>query len=111
MARQKMYFKYEIPTSIVEIVKVVCSDYDRREKQIKHGIVTGDVLATYVRLNNIVDCALEDIEVGIRKDILKDIQYRRGYDFSPASPLISKNTYYRRKRKLIYDIAVGLALI
>lgn len=111
MARQKMYFKYDIPTTIVEIVKAICGDYERRERLIRHGTITGEVLSRYVFLNSIVDKALEEVEVGIRKNMLEDIQYRRGYDFSPASPFISKNTYYRRKRKLIYDIAVGLALM
>ncbi len=111
MARQKMYFKYDIPTSVVDIVKTICADYNRRERAIKFGTITGEVLECYVRLNAIIDKALEEVEVGIRKDMLSDIQKRRGYDFSAASPVISKNTYYRRKRKLIYDIAKELALL
>lgn len=31
MARQKMYYKWDIPTSIVEIVKAICADYERRD--------------------------------------------------------------------------------
>ena len=111
MSRQRMYFKYEIPTSVVEIVKAVCSDYDRRERAIKFSNLTGDVLTKYVELNNAIDKALTDVEVGIRRDMLNDIQKRRGYDFSRAALIISKNTYYRRKRKLIYDIAKELALL
>jgi len=111
MARHKMYFNHEIPTSVVEIVKAVCGDYDRRERQIKYGTLTGETLEKYVYLNNVVNTALEDIDVGMRRDMLRDIQQRRGYDFSMCSSCISKNAYYRRKRKLIYDIAVGLALI
>ncbi len=111
MARQKMYFKYDIPTTVVDIVKTVCSDYNRRERAIKFGTVTGEVLECYVKLNSIIDKSLEEVEVGIRKDMLSDIQKRRGYDFSAASLVISKNTYYRRKRKLIYDIAKELALL
>ena len=111
MSRQKMYFKWEIPTSVVDIVKTICADYDRRERMIKHSTITGSVLARYVELNAIIDKALEDIEIGIRRDMLDDIQKGRGYDFSAASPFIAKNTYYHRKRKLIHDIAEGLALI
>jgi hypothetical protein len=106
-----MYFQFELPSSVVEIVKAVCVDYARRERAIKHGNVTGAVLARFVELNAIIDTALEDIEVGIRMDLLRDIQSRRGYDFSPASYCISKNTYYKRKKKLIYDIAKSLALV
>ena len=111
MPKPKLYFKYDIPTTVVEIVKTLCADYNRRERATKFSNVTGDVLARYVQLNAVIDKALEEVEVGIRKDILQDIQKRRGYDFSTAAECISKNTYYRRKRKLIYDIAKGLALL
>lgn len=111
MARQKLYFKYEIPTVVVEIVKSVCVDYDRRERAIKFSNVTGAVLTRYIELNNAVDKALAAIEVGLRKDMLSDINKKRGFQFSAASTLISKNAYYRRRRKLIYDIAKELALL
>ena len=110
MARQKLYFKYDIPTSVVDIVKTICVDYERRERSIKFGNITGAVLARYIELNSIIDAALEDVELGIRKSLLRDIQKRRGYDFSEANWAISKNAYYRRKRKLIYDIATRLAV-
>ena len=45
MARQKAYFKYDIPTSVVDIVKTICVDYNRRERAIKYGTITGEVLA------------------------------------------------------------------
>lgn len=111
MAKQKMYFKYDIPTSVVEMVKAVCLDYNRRERAIKYGTITGEVLDKYIMLNASVDKALEEIEVGIRKEILDDIGNKRGFQFSAASMLISKDAYYRRRRKLIYDIAKELALL
>lgn len=111
MPKPKLYFQFDIPTSVVEIVKTLCADYNRREQAIKYGNVTGSVLARYVELNAIINTALEEVEVGIRQDILRDIQSRRGYDFSPCSYCISKNTYYKRKKKLIYDIAKSLSLV
>lgn len=111
MPKQKPYYQYDIPSSVVEIVKTICADYNRREQAIKFGNVSGEVLDKYIELNAIITAALEDVEFGIRMDILRDIQNRRGYDFSPASYCISKNTYYKRKKKLIYDIAKRLALI
>lgn len=111
MPKPKKYFQYELPSSVVEIVKTLCADYSRRERAIKYGNVTGAVLERYVELNATIDTALEDVEIGIRMDMLRDIQNRRGYDFSPASYCISKNTYYKRKKKLIYDIAKNLALV
>lgn len=111
MPKQKTYFKWEIPTSVVDIVKTVCADYDRRERAIKHSNITGPVLAKYIELNSVVDRALNDVEAGIRRSLLEDITEGRGYDFSEASSYLAKNTYYMRKRKLIHDIAEGLELI
>lgn len=111
MAKPKKYLKWEIPTSVVEIVKAICADYDRRERVIKFGSVTGATLERYVELNGAVNDALQDIEVGLRSTILKDIQQGRGYYFSAAQDLICKSGYYNRKRKLIYDIAISLSLL
>lgn len=111
MPRTKKYFKWELPASVVDIVKAVVSDYDRRERAIKHSAITGEVLIRYVELNGVIDIALQDVEIGIRRDLLDDIRTGRGYDFSRASPFLAKNTYYQRKRKLIYDVAKGLALL
>lgn len=111
MSRQRMYFRWEIPTSVVNIVKSVCADYDRRQRIINSSVASTDVIARYSELNAVIDEALLDVEPGIRKDILNDIHLGRGYDFSPASPFLAKNTYYQRKRKLIHDIAKGLSLL
>ena len=111
MARPKMYFKWEIPTSVVDIVKIICADYDRRERMIKHSTITGNVLEKYIELNSIIDRALEDIEPAVRRDMLEDIYTGHGYAYSSASKFFAKNTYYQRKRKLIHDIARGLSFI
>lgn len=111
MPKSKSYYCYEIPTSVVKIVVTVCADYDRRENAIKYSNVTGDVLDTYVNLNNTINAALEEIEIGIREPLLRDIGKRCGYDTSQACFCISRGAYYRRKRKLIHDIAIGLNLI
>ena len=62
-------------------------------------------------INKAINNALEEIEVGLRKIIINDIIENRGYSKSGAQIVISKNAYYRRRRKLIYDIAVLLSLI
>lgn len=111
MPKKRMYFKWEIPTSVVDIVTTVCADYERRERMIRYAGVTGDVLERYVELNATIDKALECIELGIRRDLLRDICEGRGYEHSPAASFLAKNSYYQRKRKLIHDIAVGLSLI
>ena len=111
MAKPRIYHKWEIPRTVVELVRAVCDDYDRRSRMIQFGSVDGEVLEAYIALNRAVDKALEDVEAGIRKSVMSDICCRRGYHFSQASPFLAKNTYYARKRKVIHDIAVELALI
>ena len=111
MPKKKMYFKWEIPTSVVDIVKTVCADYDRRDRIIKNSTADGDVLERCIELNAAIDRALETVEVGMRRELLRDIYEGRGYDHSPISSYIAKNSYYQRKRKLIHDIASGLYLI
>lgn len=111
MARQRLYYKYEIPPLVVEIVKALCADYDRRERAIRYAAITGAVLARYVELNGAIDAALADLDPELRRGMLEDISLGRGYNLSMISPYLAKNTYYYKKRKLIHDIALQLALL
>jgi hypothetical protein len=108
---RRLTTKWDIPYSIVKIVVTVCADYDRRRIAIDLQTDTPEVLREYGRLNHIVDEALLDIEEGIRRVMLDDVSLGRGYDFSPASPFLAKNTYYQRKCKLVHDIARGMMLV
>lgn len=103
--------KWGLPPSVVRIVGAMCTDYDRRNVAIKFDKGSEDTLAYYRRINGIIDVALEEVEVGIRRDMLNDIILNRGYDYSPASPFLAKNTYYSRKRKIVYTIAKAMYLI
>ena len=103
--------KWDLPFSIVKIVSTICADYDRRRIAMQFKTDSADVIREYERLNGIIDSALLEIEVGIRRVMLDDVILGRGYDFSPASPFLAKNTYYQRKCKLVYDIAKGMMLV
>ena len=102
--------EYELPSSLVCVIKGVCSDYYRRATAIKNGTASGVVLDEYLRLNIAVETALEDIEKGIRGELLRDVALGLGYNKSVISAFMAKNTYYQRRRKLIYDIAKALNL-
>ena len=110
MSRKKEYFKHELPTSVVVVVYAICADYDRREREMKFGIVSGDVLEHYAELNRTIESALLCVESDLREDLLSDIAKKRGFERSRISPLLSKNAYYRRRRRVIYEIAAGLKL-
>ena len=112
MPRPKLYRKWVIPDNVVDIVKSVCADYDRRKRAIQASLLTAEVMREYIRLNDAVDKALTDnVEEALREYMLTDIQLNRGYDLSPTSPYLAKNTYYQRKRKVVHDIALELHLI
>jgi hypothetical protein len=111
MARPRIYCRWEIPKSIVIIVTAVIADYERRERILKDRNASETVLDKAAELNAIVDTALEDIEPALCKDIVSDITDGRGYKRSSCSLVMQENTYYRRRRKLIHDIAVAMGLI
>ena len=110
MPRQKMYYKWDIPTSVVNIVKCHCADYDRRTRIILNPNTPSNLKESCFLLNSIIDKALCDVDAGIQKIMLSDVSLGRGYESSMAAPFIAKNSYYARKRKLIHDIALGLKL-
>ncbi len=111
MARPRTRYEWEVPREVVSIVRGICADYERRELAIRHSTIAGDVLARYIELNRAIDVSLNEIEAGCRYYILDDVAAGRGYDFSPCSAFYSKNTFYERKRKLVFDIARELSLI
>ena len=111
MAKEKMYYSWNIPASVVYLVNAICADYERRQRAIKYSTVTGAVLERYIQLNSVIDQALSEVEVSLRADLLQDITAGRGYTKSSAQYLVSKNAYYRRRRKLIHDIATELSLL
>ena len=102
--------EYELPRSLVGVIESVCSDYYRRATAIKNGTASGVVLDEYLRLNIAIETALEGIEMGIRGELLRDVAFGLGYNKSMISALMAKNTYYQRRRKLIYDTAKALNL-
>lgn len=111
MGKADTYACHELPCGVVSIVKAILADYRRRENRIRRGNLSVESLRIYVALNAAIDKALEDVEIGVRRDILNDLCQKRGYDGSPCGGYMGKNTYYRRKRKLVFDIAKALHLI
>ena len=74
MGRPRIYYDYELPHGVVETVRGVVMDYDRREQAIKRSSITGSVLERYIELNDAVDAALGEVdgrEIG--EEIVADI--------------------------------------
>ena len=108
---EKKRERWGVPRGIADIVISLCADYDRRKTCVTRSIVPPSVQKAYEGINSIIDQALENVEPGMRQDLLTDIQMHRGYMYSPASVYISKNAYYSRKRMVIYTIAKFFNLV
>lgn len=112
MPRHKIYDECDMPRGVVHIAKAICADYDRRAKALKDGSLEEGVRETYTRMNTWVDEALSTIEEeGIRREILRDMTMRRGYEKSNAQMCLCINSYYRRRRQVIYHVAQAASLI
>lgn len=109
--RPKQFYNYELPSSVVKIVRAQCADFKRKEDALKSGAVKGEILLSYSVTNAAIKKALDTIEEPCREFFLSDIAENRGYDKSKSQWLLSHNAYYARKRKAIYDVAKFLLLI
>ncbi len=109
--RPKQFYKYELPTGVVKVVRAQCADYERKKIAIGGGSLSPEVRKAYEETNEAINAALADIEEGCRNEFLVDIAENRGYDRSQINWLLSEMAYYNRKRKAIYEIAKRLYLI
>ncbi len=111
---EKKYYKPpedDIPHTVEVIVRAIVADYDRRNRLLSQALVSGKTYEVYLSLNAIIDSALEGVELGLRKPMREDIALHRGYDASPINYLLAKNTYYRRRYRIVHDIAASLGLV
>ena len=110
MGRKKMFPRHELPQSVVGVCVAIIADYNRREKEMKKGVVIEPLLSSYKKYNAIIDESLLCIEEGAREEYISDIENDRGYRFSLLNREYTSWSYYARKRQLIYEVAVGLGL-
>lgn len=111
VGRPKQFYKYELPQGVVKVVSAQCADFRRKELAISEGSLAADVMQLYIKTNQAIIKALEDIEEACRRDFLSDIAENRGYEKSQLCFMFSRKAYYNRKRKAIYDIAKYLLLV
>lgn len=111
MKRREFPAAEDVDAGVTDIVRAVVCDYKRRAKELKIGQKKADILDRYRAYNGAVDLALAGVEEGLRPILFDDIVRGRGYGSSEAAGLISKNAYYRRRRKVIADTARELMLM
>lgn len=111
MARPVVFEKHDMPKAVVIIVKAICADYKRRCCILRNRKTPEEIKERCVEFNKAVEKALTEVEEGIRKDLINDIATNRGYERSEIQYFISKEAYYNRKNKIIWDIAKELRLL
>lgn len=111
MARPVVFEKHDMPKAVVLIVKAICADYKRRCYILRNRKTPNEVKDRCIEFNNAVEKAITEVEEGIRKDLINDIATNTGYERSEIQYFISKEAYYNRKNKIIWDIAKELRLL
>lgn len=110
--RTKIYDNWSMPRGVEKIAQSICADYGRRSVSIHEGRLPENVIAEYMRLNSVIDTALSNIEEArVYRQILKDICEGHGYDKSDVQFFMCENSYYARKRMLIFLVAERLNLL
>ena len=111
MPRVKIYDTWEIPAGVAKIAKAICADYDRRAAAIRKGEGSEELLEEYRRLNVAVDAALEEVDAAMRADLLASFKTWAGYEKSHAHMYVCENSFYARKRQVVYLVAKELSLV
>lgn len=109
--RPKQYYRYELPSGVVKVVRAQCADFERKKIALKRCSLTLEVRTEYESVNEAINAALADIEEGVRLEFLKDIAENRGWQKSKINWMLSQSAYYNRKWKCVYEIAKRLYLI
>lgn len=103
MGRKRMYKDIELPPETVKCVKGLMAESERQRKS---GIESEIGLKVQIAM----DEAQKNIEHRVAKTMIDDICAGVGYDHSRLAMFMDLSTYYRRRRRFIFDVAVALGL-
>lgn len=107
MSRPREYETY-VPFTVYRLVVALIADQERRQ-------AVGIKSPTFTRIDTVIDSASRKIEATVRREILCDLAHFGAKSREHAAALerlpLSRNAYYRRRKRLIFDIAKGLGLI
>lgn len=103
MGRKRMYKDIELPKETVMCVKGLIAEAERQ----RHERAMTDL---GIKVQNAMDEAGKPLENRCRALLVSDIAEGRGYDRSRMSLYMDIKTYYRRRRRYIYDVAIAMGL-
>ena len=69
VGRPRQFYKYELPSGVVKVVRAQCADYARKELCIREGSLSEETLSAYIATNAAINKALSDIEAMTRAKV------------------------------------------
>lgn len=103
MGRKRMYKDIALPRETVACVKAMIAETERQRRE---GIHT----ELGLRVQLAMDEAKKNMEHRVARTMIEDVVCGVGYDRSRLSLFMNIKTYYRRRGRFIYDVAVCLGL-
>lgn len=103
MGRKRMYKDIELPREMAKCIKSLIAEEERE----RHA---GYISEYIERVAIAMGVAEQDLERKVAIILVDDIAKGIGYDKSKLSLYMDLNTYYRRRRRYIYDVAIALGL-
>lgn len=102
MGRKRLYKDIELPRETVQCVRglIAEAERERREKR--------QLAPTMLLVQEAISKSGDNFSERCKKALIIDITEGKGYYKSNISLWLDEKTYYRYKRRFIYDVAVLL---
>lgn len=100
----------KLPCTLSKMAEAVIADYPRRSIALAANDISEATRKQYLQYNVAVDMAVDFLEPTLRDIMLDDVVNKRSYYKSSASNIICRNAYYRRRDKMLYNVAVALKM-
>ena len=97
-----------LPKTLAIYIEAVVMDYARREAALEGNDISESTRKQYIKFNIAVDMGFAFLEPALKDTMFKDIVSKRGYYSSEASAIICRNAYYKRRARILYNIAIAL---
>lgn len=109
--RSEAHTYMELPASVRTILRGYVQDIPRFRATAADPNYSAEARRHNTNLLSRLDAAAPDMEPEVKRILLDDIAYLRGYDKSELRDMMARPTYYRSKNKLEVALAKALKLI
>lgn len=99
-----------LPKTLSDYIEAVVRDYPRRASALEVESLSEPTRKQYLVYNVAVDMAIDFLEPALKKILIDDIIEGRSYYSSSAANFICRNSYYKRRSRILYNVAVALKM-